>query len=123
MNFVLRIGGRGLRLAGGDDLARWRRVTDRADEANAFTRDGTDQLLLFAAVADCLADGIDAAGERRLRHDSSAPDARDEIVLAHYVVAVPDQIDQQVEYLRLHGNQRGAAFKLAPADVKYMISE
>jgi hypothetical protein len=60
-----------------------------ADEAKALARDGADQLLLLAAVADRLARGVDAAGQRRIRHDPAAPDRSDEIVLADDAVAVP----------------------------------
>ena len=48
----------------------------RADEADALARDGADQPLLVAAVADRLARGVDAAGQRRVRHDAAAPDRR-----------------------------------------------
>ena len=77
-----------------------------ADEAQALARDGADQPLLLAAVADRLARGIDAAGQGRLRHDPAAPDRSDEIVLADDAVAVLHQVDQQVEHLRLDGNRR-----------------
>jgi len=42
-----------------------RRLADLADEADAFARDSADQALFVAAVADRLADGVDAAGQRR----------------------------------------------------------
>ena len=37
-----------------------------ADEAEALARDGADQLLLLAAVADRLSRGVDAAGQGRI---------------------------------------------------------
>ena len=74
-----------------------------ADKAQALARDGADQPLLVAVVADRLADGIDPAGQRRFRDDAAAPDRRDQVVLADDAVAVLDQADQQVEHLRLHG--------------------
>src|SRR5208283_410855 len=54
-------------------LALWLRA-HRADEAKASTRDGTDQFLVSAAVADRLAHGVDPAGQRRIRHDAAVPD-------------------------------------------------
>ena len=47
-----------------------------ADEANALARDGADQLLLLAAVADRLARGIDAAGQRRIPRRCGRPRPR-----------------------------------------------
>ena len=94
---------------------------DVADEAEALARNGADQLLLFATVADRLARGVDPAGQGRVRHDAAAPDRSDEIVLADDVVAAFDQIDQQVEHLRLDGNRLGAAAQLPPVGVKPMI--
>ena len=93
----------------------------RADEADALARDGADQALLFAAVADRLARGVDAAGQRGVRNDPAAPDRGDQIVLADHAVAVLHQIDQQVEHLRLERDQIGAAPQLAPVGIKYMI--
>ena len=40
------------------------------------------KFLIFAAIADRLSRGIDAAGQCRIRHDPAAPDRGDEIVLA-----------------------------------------
>ena len=72
-----------------------------ADKTDAFTRDRAHKPLLLAAIANGLAHRINAAVERGIRDDATAPDGRDEIVLAHHAIAVFDQIDQQVEYLRL----------------------
>jgi hypothetical protein len=40
--------------------------THRANEAEAFARDGADQLLVLATVTDRVSRGVDAAGERRI---------------------------------------------------------
>ena len=95
----------------------------RADEAKALARDGADQPLVFAAVADRLARGIDAAAQGRIRNDPAAPDRRDEIIFADDAVAVLDQIDQQVEHLRLDGNRLRPAAQLAPVGIKRMIGK
>ena len=52
---------------------------------------------------------------------SATPDRSDQILPADDVVAVLHQIDQQVEYLRFHGNPLAAAEQLAAFDVKCMI--
>ena len=75
-----------------------------ADETNAPARSRAYQPLLFAAVTDRLARGVDAAGEGRIRHDPAAPDRRDEIILADDALAVLHQVSQQIEHLRLDRN-------------------
>src|SRR5467141_3611191 len=92
-----------------------------ADEPEALARNGADQLLVLAAVADRLSHSVDAAGQRRIRNDPAAPDRSDEIVLADDPVAVLHQINQEIEYLRLNGNPFGAAAQFAPVRVKRMI--
>src|SRR5262249_11657175 len=94
-----------------------------ADEAQPLARDGADQLLVPAAVADRLARGVDAAGQRRIRHVAAAPDRGDEILLADDALAVRHEVDEQVEYLRLDGNRRRATAQLAPVDIKRMIGK
>jgi len=72
------------------------------DEAHAFTRDRANQLLFPAAVADRPSRRVDAACQRRVRYDPSAPDGRNEIVLADDPIAILHQVDQQIEDLRLN---------------------
>ena len=62
------------RSAGGCRFVGIRLRAHGADEAQALARDGADQLLLLAAVADRLSRGVDAAGQGRVRHDPAAPD-------------------------------------------------
>jgi hypothetical protein len=94
-----------------------------ADEAQALARDGADQLLAVAIVAHRLARGVDAAGQGRIRHDAAAPHRCDQIVLRDDAIAVLHNVDQQVEYLRLHCNGLRTAAQLAPLDVKRMIGK
>ena len=54
---------------------------DVADETDALARNGADQLLIAAAVADRLSRRVDAARQRRSPHDPTAPDRGDQIVL------------------------------------------
>jgi len=58
-----------------------------------------------------------------VRHDAAAPDRRDEIVFCDNAIAVLHDVDQQVEYLRLHCNGFGAAAQLAPFDIKRMVGK
>src|SRR5207247_2274593 len=105
-----RLGCAGLRL-----------LADLADEADALARNRADEALLLAAVADRLARRVDSAGERRVRDDASAPHPRDEVVLADHAVAVLQEINQEVEDLRLQRHQRVGPPQLPAVYVKYLI--
>ena len=91
-----------------------------AHEAHAPARDGADQLLPLAAVAQRLARGVDAAAQRRFGDDPAAPDRRDKIVLCDNPVAVFHQTNQQVEHLRLDRNGLGPTAQLAQLGVQRM---
>ena len=75
-------------------------------------------LFAGALVAHGPSRGTNAARQGGVRDDPAAPDRRNQIVLADDVIAVLDQINQQVEHLRLDGNEIGAAAQFAPPDIK-----
>ena len=91
-----------------------------ADKAQASARDGADQLLSLAAVAQSLACGIDAAAQRRFGDDPAAPDQRNQIVLCDNPVAVFYQANQQIQHLRLDRNRLGPTAQLAQLGVQRM---
>src|SRR5215469_12103812 len=66
---------------------------------------------------------MDMAGQCRLRDNSTTPNTRDEVVLADDPVAVPHQINQKIEDLRLDRDQIGAVSELAPVDVKAVFAK
>src|SRR5213075_1914216 len=80
-------------------------LVDLADEAQALAGQRLDQALTLASVADRLARRIDAGEEGGFRDDASLPDRRHEIVLADHAVAMAYQVNEQVEDLRLDGDQ------------------
>lgn len=94
-----------------------------ADEAESLARDRADQFLIFAAVADRLSRGVDAASQRRFRNDPVAPHRADEIVLADNAVAVLQQINQKVEHLRLNVDQVFGIPEFAPLEVDLVFFE
>ena len=96
---------------------------DGADETNPLARNGADQPLILAVVADRVSGGVDAAVERRVRDDPSAPHQCNEIVPADDVIAVFQQVNEQVEYLRLHRDQLAAAAQFAKIGVENVIIE
>ena len=75
-----------------------------ADEAQPFACEGADQLLLLAAVANRLSSRVDAACQRRIRDNPTAPNGSDEVVFANDPVAVLHQVNQEVEHLGFNGN-------------------
>ena len=94
-----------------------------ADEANSLAGNGADEPLFLAVVADRVSGGVDAAVQRRVRDDSSSPHQRNEIVPADHAIAVFQQVNQQVEHLRLHRHQVGATAQLATIGVEDVVIE
>ena len=77
----------------------------------------------YAGVADRIPGGVDSAGQRRFGDDTAVPDRLDQIVLADDPLAVLDQIDQQVEHLRPHGDRTRSPGKFPPVGVENAIFE
>src|SRR5262245_22397182 len=94
-----------------------------ANEAQALAWDRPHQLLLIAAIADRLAHRIDAAVEGRIRNNPATPYGRDQIVLADHAVAILDEIDQEIENLRLDRDDRAARAQLPALRVEHKILE
>jgi hypothetical protein len=98
-------------------------LVHNSDEAKALARNGTDQLLFLAVVTDRRSRGVDAAGQRRFRYDAPLPHRSNEIILANDAIAILQQIDQQVEYLRFDGNGLRTAAQLTPVGIEPVISK
>src|SRR5207245_2103215 len=82
------------------------------DEADPLARNSANEPLFLAVVADRASSGVDPAVQRRVRDDPSSPHQRNEIIPADDAVAVFQQVNQQVEYLRLHRHQIAATVQL-----------
>src|SRR5215467_4252877 len=93
-------------------------LVDSADETDPLAWDGTNEPLLLAVVADRVSRGIDPAVQRRVRDDPSSPHQFDEIIAADDAVAAFQQVNQQVEHLRLHRNRFIATAKLSKTGIK-----
>src|SRR4029453_11892379 len=65
--------------------------------------------------------GWHSAVKSRVRHDPAAPNRSDKIVLANNAVAVLDEIQQQVEHLRLKRNELRAPPKLPAIRIEYLV--
>ena len=81
------------------------------------------KLLILAAVADRLSRGVNAACQGCIRDDAAAPDCCDEFVLAHDVIAVLHQINQEIENLRFYRNRFSAAAEFATAGIENVIGK
>jgi hypothetical protein len=79
--------------------------------------------LLLATVTNRFARRVDAAGQRRVRHNTAAPYCSDEILLADDAITILQQVDQQVEDLRFDGNRIGAPAEFAPIGIKCVIGK
>ena len=81
------------------------------------------KLLIPAAVADRPSGRVDPAGQRRVRHDSSAPYRSDEVILADDAIVILHQVDQQVEHLRFDLDRLIAAAQFAAAGIENVIGK
>src|SRR5262249_16124696 len=70
-----------------------------------------------AAVAERAPCRTDAGAQRRLRDDAALPNHVDQLVLADDPIAVANEVNEQIEYLRLDMNDRPGAPQLLPRDV------
>ncbi len=94
-----------------------------ADEAKTLSRNGADHGLILAAVADRLARGVDPARQRGFGDDAAVPHRLDQIVLGDDVVAILDQVNQEIEHLRLDRDALAAAGQLAEVDIEHMVGK
>src|SRR5262245_43668808 len=94
-----------------------------ADETESLPSACADVLLPLTAVANSAARGVDAIAQRRFRYDPSLPDGRQQLVLADHVIAVLDQMQQQVEDLRFEMHRLAVAGQLASRGIKSALAE
>ena len=80
-------------------------------------------MLRATVVTHHAAGGLDARGQRRLRHEPTAPHLVEQLVLGDDSIAVLDQVDQHVEDLRLDRHEAGGPFDVAGVGVDGMLTE
>src|SRR3989442_1740277 len=109
---------------GGTEVPRFGRLFPHlADKADASAGDGADEFLLFSLVSDGVPRGIDSTAQGGIRDDSSLPDRRQQIILAHDVISVPDQVQEEIEHLRFDLHHSAAVTQLAASWVESIIAE
>ena len=96
-------------------------LLDGSDKPHALAGDGADQALLLAGVVQGAAGCIDAARERRFRHDAAVPDRVEQIVARHHALAIAHQKIDEIEHLRLDRDQRVRPAQLAPLRIEHEI--
>src|SRR6266478_8121236 len=103
---------------------RRRAVTfDVTDETKPTLVRRANEALVIAAVAERAPGRADARAQRRLRDDASLPNRLEELVLAHDSIAVADEVNKEVEHLRLDVNDRAGAPHLLSCEVDLEIGE
>ena len=108
--------GRGGRRCGAD-------ILHFAHEAKAALEHRANETLIGATVAQRAPCGTDARAERRLRNDAALPDHVEQFVLADDPVAVPDQVDEQIEHLGLDVHNCPGAPQLMLRHINLEIAE
>ena len=94
-----------------------------SDETEALARQGLDEALFLAGIADRTPGDIQAGRQRRIGYDTPVPDGVDEVVLADDALPVADQVVEQVEYLWRDGDDVRPAMQLAPVSVECVLLE
>src|SRR5262249_29236500 len=98
-----------------------RRDSHNADESKALARNCANQPLLLTAVADRFARGIDAGSQVRFRNETSGPNRVQQVILGDHALSILNQMNQQIENLRLDGDLLGTSPKLAPVDIQGVV--
>src|SRR5262245_2680528 len=103
----------------------WRRVVfvDLADGAKPALVQSANEALVAAAVAERAPCRADAGVERRLRDDAALPDDVEQLVFADDPVAIANEVNEQIEHLRLDVNIRPGEPQLLPPEVDLEIAE
>jgi hypothetical protein len=82
-----------------------------------------DLRLRLAVVADRGPRLLDAAVQRRVADDTAAPQGLEELRARHGAVAIRDEIDQQLEDLRLYGDGLPLAPQLETRRIELEVLE
>src|SRR5262249_6078536 len=94
-----------------------------SDETNPLAGQGADEALLLSCVIDGASHGVYAGTQCRFRDDPPIPDCCNQVVLADDSVTIFDQVFEEIEHPRCHGNQLRPATQLAAVGVERKICE
>src|SRR5215813_3585927 len=98
-------------------------VIDRSNKTKTPLMERSDQTLIVAVVADRAPRRADPGAERRFRYNAPLPNRLDEFVLGDDPVAVPDEIDEQIEHLRFDADDFPAPAQLLLPEIDLKLGE
>src|SRR5262249_13818348 len=98
-------------------------VDNLADETKAALVHGANEALIVAAVAYHAPCGADARAQRGLRDDAALPNHIEQLVLADDPVAVTNEVNEQIEHLRLDVDDRAGTPQLMARNVDLAVGE
>jgi hypothetical protein len=98
-------------------------MEDLADESESALMLGANEVLIVAAVAQRPPRSTDAGAERRLGDETTLPNCLDQLILAHDSVAMLDEVNDQIEDLRLDANNRAGSPQFMPRDIDFEACE
>src|SRR5499427_10119698 len=96
---------------------------DVTDETKPTLVQRANETLVVAAVAERAPGRADARAQCRLRDDASLPNRLKQLVLADDSITVADEVNKEVEDLRLDVNDRAGAPHLLSCEVDLEIGE
>jgi hypothetical protein len=98
-------------------------VVDIADETKPALVDGANEALVVAAVAKHAPCGADARAQRCLRHDAALPNRIEQFVFADDPVAMSNEVNEQIEHLRLDVDDVASTPQLMARNIDLEIGE
>jgi hypothetical protein len=96
-------------------------LADCANKAKTAAPQRLDQALLDAVVTDRPPRRIEPVGQNCLRDKAPAPNVLEDFVSAHNAIAFGDEKVQQIENLRLDGDDDRVTPQLAAGDVEHKV--
>jgi hypothetical protein len=99
------------------------RLSYGSDKAETPAVDCTNQALLLASIAYRPTRSVDPAGERGFGYVSTTPDRGQQVFPAHHALAVINQKEEKIEYLRLDMLQAPSSAQFPPMPVKGIVFE
>src|SRR5437764_327060 len=106
-----------------DPRGRLRRIAliDLAYEPKPAFVQRADESLIDSAISERTTSRADARAQRRIRDDAPLPDRINQLVFANRPIAIADEVDEEIEHLRLDLNKRSGAPQLMARDIDLEI--
>ena len=98
-------------------------MQDLPDESESTLTLRMNEVLIVAAVAQRPPRSTDARAERCLRDETTLPNGFDQLILAHDSVAMLDEVNDQIEDLRLDVNNHAGSPQFLPGDIDFETCE